>query len=103
MLIEDTFNQPFLSVASLWEMAIKVSLGKLELGQPFESLIPHQLKLNGIDLIEIKIQHTAVVSKLPFHHRDPFDRLLVAQATVEQMPIVSTDTTFDAYTIKRMW
>ncbi|MBU1615983.1 type II toxin-antitoxin system VapC family toxin [bacterium] len=102
-LIENVFNQPFLSVASLWEMAIKVSLGKLKLDQPFERLIPYQLKLNGIDLLEIKIQHTAIVSKLPFHHRDPFDRLLVAQAMVGQMPIVSADTTLDAYTITRMW
>jgi len=103
MLIEDVSNQPFLSVASLWEMAIKMSLGKLSLGQPFETLIPQQLSLNGIALLGITISHTAVVARLPFHHRDPFDRLLVAQAMTEQMSIVSGDTAFDAYAVTRLW
>ena len=103
MLIEDVSNQPFLSVASLWEMAIKMSLGKLSLGQPFETLIPQQLSLNGIALLGITISHTAVVAGLPFHHRDPFDRLLVAQAMTEQMSIVSRDTAFDAYAVTRLW
>jgi len=102
-LIEDASNQPFLSVASLWEMAIKVSIGKLSLGQPFETLIPQQLSLNGIALLGITISHTAVVTKLPFHHRDPFDQLLIAQAMVEQIPIVSGDTAFDMYTVTRLW
>jgi PIN domain nuclease of toxin-antitoxin system len=102
-LIEDASNQPLLSAASLWEMAIKLSLGKLSLAQPFEVLIPQQMRLNGIKLLGIEIEHTAAVSKLPFHHRDPFDRLLIAQAMVEQMPIVSADTAFDTYPIKRLW
>jgi PIN domain nuclease of toxin-antitoxin system len=102
-LIEDASNQPFLSVASLWEMAIKMSLGRLSFGQPFETLIPQQLGLNGIALLGITISHTAGVAKLPFHHRDPFDRLLIAQAMVEQMPIVSGDTAFDAYDATRLW
>lgn len=103
MLIEDASNQSFLSVASLWEMAIKVSIGKLSLGQPFEILFPRQLMLNGIDLMGIEIRHVAVVSELPFHHRDPFDRLLIAQAMVERMPIVSADLAFDAYPVERLW
>jgi PIN domain nuclease of toxin-antitoxin system len=102
-LIEDASNQPLLSAASLWEMAIKLSLGKLSLAQPFEVLIPQQMRLNGIKLLGIEIEHTAAVSRLPFHHRDPFDRLLIAQAMVEQMPIVSADTAFDTYSIKRLW
>ena len=102
-LIEDASNQPLLSAASLWEMAIKLSLGKLSLAQPFEVLIPQQMRLNGIKLLGIEIEHTAAVSKLPFHHRDPFDRLLIAQAMVEQMPIVSADTAFDTYPVKRLW
>ena len=102
-LIEDASNQPLLSAASLWEMAIKLSLGKLSLAQPFGVLIPQQMRLNGIKLLGIEIEHTAAVSKLPFHHRDPFDRLLIAQAMVEQMPIVSADTAFDTYPIKRLW
>ncbi|MBV9387184.1 MAG: type II toxin-antitoxin system VapC family toxin [Chroococcidiopsidaceae cyanobacterium CP_BM_ER_R8_30] len=76
MLIEDVSNQSMLSVASLWEMAIKVSIGKLSLDQPFETLIPREMSLNSIGLLEISFSHTAVVATLPFHHRDPFDRLL---------------------------
>ena len=60
-------------------------------------------QLNGINLLGIEMEHTAVVSKLPFHHRDPFDRLLIAQAMVEQMPIVSVDADFDAYNVERLW
>lgn len=102
-LIEETTNQPFLSIASLWEMAIKLSLGKLSLGQPFASLIPQQMLVNGVELLNMSVDHVAAVVDLPFHHRDPFDRLLVAQAMVEQLPIVSADLTFDAYAVKRLW
>lgn len=102
-LIEDGANDAFLSVASLWEMAIKISLGRLQLAQPFEVFIPHQLSLNRVGLLGITISHTAKVAILPFHHRDPFDRLLVAQAQVEQMPLVSSDAAFDAYGITRLW
>jgi PIN domain nuclease of toxin-antitoxin system len=84
-------------------MAIKLSLGRMSLAQPFEVLIPQQMSLNGINLLGIELAHTAVVSQLSFHHRDPFDRLLIAQAMVEQMPIVSGDTNFDAYDVKRLW
>jgi PIN domain nuclease of toxin-antitoxin system len=102
-LIEDASSQPFISVASLWEMAIKLSLGKLSLAQPFELLIPQQMQLNGIELLGIEISHVATVAKLSFHHRDPFDRLLIAQAMVEQIPIVSADIAFDAYAVERLW
>lgn len=102
-LIEDIDHQPLLSMASLWEMAIKLSLGKLILGQPFETLIPEQMRLNGIALLQIEMAHVMVVAKLLFHHRDPFDRLLTAQAMVEQIPIVSGDPAFDLYPIKRLW
>jgi len=102
-LIEDPANENLLSVASLWEMAIKVSLGKLTLASSFDDLIPRQLGLNGIELLNIKVDHTSVVATLPFHHRDPFDRLLIAQAIVEKMPMVSIDAAFDAYPIQRLW
>jgi PIN domain nuclease of toxin-antitoxin system len=101
--IEDDSHQLFLSIASLWEMAIKVSLNKLSLAQPFDTLIPEQMNLNGIALLDIQIDHVAVVAEMPFYHRDPFDRLLVAQATVEQVPIVSADRSFDAYSVQRLW
>lgn len=102
-LIEDATNDVFLSVASLWEMAIKISLGRLQFAQPFETLISQQISVNRITVLNITISHTAKVAVLPFHHRDPFDRLLAAQALVEQMPIVSRDPEFDAYGVTRFW
>lgn len=89
-LIEDTRNERLLSTASLWEMAIKHSLGKLSLGQPFEVLIPQQLERNSIEILPITVAHLAVVVTLPFHHRDPFERLLIAQAAVERLSILSS-------------
>jgi PIN domain nuclease of toxin-antitoxin system len=102
-LIEDLANERFLSVASLWEIAIKLNIGRLALTAPFDVLIPQQLSLNSIELLNIKIDHAAVVATLPLHHRDPFDRLLIAQAMVEKMPIVSIDKAFDAYPVTRLW
>ncbi len=102
-LIEDGANDVFLSAGGLWEMAIKVSLGKLSLAQPFETLIPAQLALNSIQVLGISVAHTAHIAILPFHHRDPFDRLFIAQALVEGMPIVSVDAALDAYGVTRLW
>jgi PIN domain nuclease of toxin-antitoxin system len=102
-LIEEATNDIFLSIASVWEMAIKVSLGKLSLSQPFDLFIPNQLLLNDITLLDITVGHTLRVATLPFHHRDPFDRLLIAQSLVEEMPIISVDSLFDAYGVHRLW
>jgi PIN domain nuclease of toxin-antitoxin system len=102
-LIEDPANENLLSVASLWEMAIKVSLGKLTLSVPFEDLLPEQLRLNGIGLLNIAVDHVSLVATLPFHHRDPFDRMLIAQALTEKIPLVSVDAAFDNYEITRLW
>ncbi|MDP9315324.1 MAG: type II toxin-antitoxin system VapC family toxin [Chloroflexota bacterium] len=92
-----------LSIASLWEIAIKVSIGKLTLAQPFEQFIPEQLALNDISVLPIQIAHCHHVIRLPFYHRDPFDRMIIAQAQLEGVPIVSLDTTFDAYGVNRLW
>jgi PIN domain nuclease of toxin-antitoxin system len=102
-LIEDFNNEKFISNASLWEMAIKVSIGKLTLSDRFDDLIPQQIALNGFDLLNIEMEHVCVVANLPFHHRDPFDRLLIAQSMAEQFPIVSNDSRFDDYQVKRLW
>ena len=102
-LMEDTNNEKLLSIASLWEMAIKLSLGRLTLAEPFEVLIPQQLRLNGIELLNIEIEHVATVAALPFYHRDPFDRLLVAQCMVERLPLLSADGNMDNYPIERIW
>lgn len=102
-LIEDSANEILLSMASLWEMAIKISLGKLTIGGPFDTFIPEQIALNSIGLLSITLAHTAAVSTLPFHHRDPFDRLLIAQSLVDSVPIVSRDAVLDAYGVVRIW
>lgn len=101
--IEDLDNNRYLSMASLWEIAIKISVRRLELSEPFEILIPKQLADNSIELLGISFDHTALVSSLPFHHRDPFDRLLIAQSKVEQMTLVSIDSVFDSYSVNRLW
>jgi PIN domain nuclease of toxin-antitoxin system len=102
-LIEDPANDKFLSMASIWEMAVKISLGKLSIAQPFEQFIPHQLQINGFEMLEIKFDHIVRVSNLPFHHRDPVDRLLIAQCLVERIPVISVDSVFDAYSVQRLW
>lgn len=102
-VIRDISNAPLLSVASLWETAIKLSVGKLDLDARFLELaieIPEKLHLESL---QIKPQHLNTLSQLPLHHRDPFDRLLVAQCLTEGMPLVSNDTTLDAYGIERLW
>jgi len=102
-LVEDGGNQLWLSIASLWEIAIKTSIGRLELARPFGELIPEQMSLNGIEALDIRVEHVAQVAQLPFHYRDPFDCLLIAQAKVEDIPIVGADAVFDNYAITRMW
>jgi PIN domain nuclease of toxin-antitoxin system len=102
-LIEDRGNERLLSLASLWEMAIKHRLGKLSLTEPFDTLIPGQLDLTGVRLLDIRFSHITVVSALPLHHRDPFDRMLIAQAIIEESPLLSADSAFDAYRVTRIW
>lgn len=92
-----------LSVASLWEIAIKVSIGKLALPDTYDKFIPQQVTLNSIEILTISMANLAVVAVLPLHHRDPFDRLMVAQAMVEQVSIVSADAMFDSYPVSRIW
>ena len=102
-LIEDGTNTAFVSIASLWEIAIKMNLGKLLAGQDFNVLFPAQLTSNAIDLLPVEVAHVARVAILPLHHRDPFDRLLIAQALQENLPIISADTAFDSYAVHRLW
>ena len=101
--IDNPSNEKFLSVASLWEIAIKMSLGKLVLGKSFEKLFPEQLHFNHIQILAITIDSLTKLATLPFHHRDPFDRLIIAQALVERLPIIGADAAFDAYGISREW
>jgi PIN domain nuclease of toxin-antitoxin system len=93
----------FLSAASCWEMAIKASLGRLELPRPVDRFLQEQLEVNGFALLQISLRHVAAVADLPFHHRDPFDRLIAAQALEEELPVVSSDPVFRKYRVKRIW
>ncbi|NUM68000.1 type II toxin-antitoxin system VapC family toxin [candidate division KSB1 bacterium] len=94
-LIEEPENKRLLSIVSLWEIAIKASLGKIVLKLPFDALMPRQLQENDIDLLPIALPHLGLVERLPFHHRDPFDRLIIAQSLVENLPLVSIDSQFE--------
>src|SRR5260370_26442194 len=91
------------SIATPWEIAIKVALGKLILGEPFGVYIKREITNNHFPILAITLDHLAIVSVLPQHHRDPFDRLLVAQAIAEGSPILSADPAFDTYGVTRLW
>ena len=93
----------FVSPASHWEIAIKISLGKYALPAPFAAFWDDQLLTNNFTLLSISMSHTARVVDLPFHHRDPFDRLIIAQSLVEGTPVASSDEMFDRYGVKRVW
>ncbi|HZP82649.1 MAG TPA: type II toxin-antitoxin system VapC family toxin [Chthonomonadaceae bacterium] len=102
-LIADADNDVFPSMASAWELVIKVSIGKLILAHPVDLFLPDQLQRNNIQLLPIALPHTLRVAVLPFHHKDPFDRMLIAQSLVETMPLVSADAVLDAYGVRRLW
>ena len=101
-IIADPKNDIYLSVVSLWEMAIKISLGKLTLAQPLEKVI-ERLPEESIFLLDITPKQVLQVMTLPLHHRDPFDRMLVAQALSLDFTLVSNEEMFDGYGVKRVW
>ncbi|MGV8933984.1 MAG: type II toxin-antitoxin system VapC family toxin [Gallionellaceae bacterium] len=96
-------NECLLSLASVWEIAIKSSLGKLKIDRSLDQFIPEQLSANGFKPLEIGFRHIVQVNTMPFHHKDPFDRLLAAQAQEEKLLIISADPIFTKYGIKRIW
>ena len=102
-LIQQPDNPIYLSVGSVWEMSIKVSLNRLEMPTPFNEFVDSQLIENRIALLPIRTDHTAKLISLPFHHQDPFDRLLVAQALHEGYTLISKDEVFDEYGVNREW
>lgn len=93
----------FLSIASVWEMIIKESSGKLKLDEEVGSIVEKSLKSQVLYELPISITHLKQVGKLSYHHRDPFDRLLIAQAITENIPIVGKDNQFDLYGVERIW
>lgn len=102
-IISDMDNEVLLSIGSLWEIAIKYGIGKLSLSRAFSEFIPEQLQINQIDVLPISLPHLATYTELPFYHRDPFDRLIIAQAMVENIPVVSRDRPFQEYSIDVIW
>jgi PIN domain nuclease of toxin-antitoxin system len=98
-IIANPQNDVFVSVASLWEMAIKISLGKLTLVQPLADVI-RQIAVEDIIILPILPEHTLQVLTLPFHHRDPFDRIIIAQSQIENLPVVTGDREFSDYAVK---
>jgi PIN domain nuclease of toxin-antitoxin system len=101
--IEDPANERWLSPISLLEIALKNRLGKLQLPEPFGKLFPARLNAEDIHLLPVEPQHIEPLTTLPFHHRDPFDRLIAATALVDRLRLVSVDTAFDAYGLIRLW
>lgn len=101
--IENPVHRILLSPASVWELAIKISIGKYQLAGDLTAFVREQLVVNRVELLPIAIEHATRVAALPFHHRDPFDRLLVAQALVEQLPLISADAALDPYGVARLW
>lgn len=90
------------SPASYWEIAIKISLNQYALTVPYDAFWRHGIEDNDFQVLPIEIAHTGALLGMPFHHKDPFDRLLVARAIVENIPLVSNDPALDAYSVKRI-
>ena len=101
--IEEPGADVVLSVASVWEISIKSALKKLKLPEPAELFVPRQLAINSIRAQPVQLAHALRVALLPHHHNDPFDRLIIAQALVEDVTVVSGDRAFDAYGVRRVW
>ena len=98
--LQDEANELLLSVASVWEMQIKIQLGKLKLSLPLKDLIKNQRETNELNLLSVELKHVLALDALPFHHKDPFDRLLIAQSLEEDLTLVSVDSQFSAYSVK---
>ena len=101
--LQDSGNEVLLSAATIWEISIKVGLGKLSLSKPYREWMSQARTDLGVTILPITIEYADIQATLPNHHRDPFDRLLVAQARIENVPVVSNDSIFDQYGVSRIW
>ena len=103
-VLEDPDNEVFLSLVSIWEMAIKSNLNRgLDLPRPFDRFIDEELEADRFQILNIEVAHLKRVNTLPHFHRDPFDRLLIAQSLTEGLPLISNDAAFDSYRVQRLW
>lgn len=103
VVCQDQNNALYLSMASVWEMQIKQQLGKLNLKLPLKRLIEEQCANNGLQILPIEIDHIYALNELPLHHNDPFDRMILAQAKLENLDLVSADTVFSHYDVDLIW
>ena len=102
-LIDEPTNIAFVSVATLWELAIKFNIGKLASPYTFDEIVDVYLSRYNFTMLAIHVSHLKRYRTLPLHHRDPFDRLLIAQSLVEGIPVITSDAAFDRYAIQRVW
>jgi PIN domain nuclease of toxin-antitoxin system len=102
-LIADKNNNLFISIASIWEIQIKLQTQKLTLDLPLSTLVKDLQQNSGIQILDITLEHIYALENLPNEHRDPFDRIMIAQAMVEETPFLSADKVFDLYPIERVW
>jgi PIN domain nuclease of toxin-antitoxin system len=101
--IQDRANRLLLSVASVWEMQIKLQIGRLNLNMPLDQMIARQRRSNRVQILPVTLAHVLALRDLPLHHRDPFDRLLIAQANAEGAFLVSHDPVFTQYPVQLLW
>jgi PIN domain nuclease of toxin-antitoxin system len=102
-IVDDFSQERLISIASIWEMGIKSNIGKLAFKPDFESFIQNEFQLVGYDLLPIELPHIFQMEKLPLHHRDPFDRIIIAQSLAENIPVVTKDSIFGSYGAERIW
>lgn len=102
-LCQNQDNVLLLSIVSVWEMQIKSQLGKLQLDLPLAELVKNQQRINDMQLLPTNLEHVLELDKLPLHHKDPFDRMLIAQAQTEQAVLLSKDSAFSAYPVEVIW
>ena len=100
--ISNSDNTCFISQATLWEMAIKLSIGKLEMNNSYQDL-PKLMWENGIEILTIEFEHFEYLINLPFHHKDPFDRVIITQSIIEKMSLISIDDCFKDYQVNLIW
>jgi PIN domain nuclease of toxin-antitoxin system len=98
-LIENENNFSYLSIASIWEMSIKYNLGKLTLAPSYEQFVDTEVIASSINLLNIELEHLKINATLPFHHRDPFDRIIICQSMAENIPIITVDSAFNQYSV----
>lgn len=99
-ILEEQENQIYLSVVSIWELQIKSQLGKLTLERSLKSILESQQETNGLEILSLEIMHIFGLENLPYHHKDPFDRLLISQAKTENLSLLSADHIFSKYEVE---